>query len=113
MAALPKVISVTGLSTTAGFDVFLPDYMAATAAFNLGIGITSSGNTYSIEHTFDNLAPPSTLTTTGATWFAHSTLASQTGNAFGSYSFPVRGVRVNVTAGSSLATVVCTIISAG
>lgn len=111
MPALPKVISVTGLSSTTGFDVFLPDYMVTP--FALGLGITSSNNTYSVQHTFDNLAPPSTLASTNATWFDHSTLAAMSSNANGNYAFPVRGIRLNVTAGSSIATVILTIISAG
>lgn len=112
MPANPKVISVTGLSSSlSAWDVFVPDYFVTP--FNLGLGITSSGNTYNVEHTFDNLAPPSTLASTSATWFLHSTLAAQTANANGNYAFPVRGIRLNVTAGSSQATVVLTIISAG
>src|SRR5258708_5141687 len=113
MPSMPKVITATGLSSTTGFDVFVPDYMNATAPFNIGVGATSSGNTYTIEHTFTALGPGSTITTTGATWFSHSTLAAQTSNAFGSYTFPVRGIRVNVTAGTSTGTVICTLISAG
>lgn len=111
MAASPKVISVTGLSSTAGFDTFLPDYNVAP--FALGLGVTSSNNTYNVEHTFDNLASPSTLASTSATWFLHSTLAALSSNANGNYAFPVRGIRLNVTAGSSTAITVLTIISAG
>lgn len=112
MAASPKVITVTGLSSTAGFDVFLPDYQVTP--FNLGLGVVvSSVNTYNVEHTFDNLASPSTLASTSATWFLHSTLAGLNANANGNYAFPVRGIRLNVTAGTSTATVALTIISAG
>lgn len=112
MPALPKVMTTTGLSSTTGFDIFVPDYMVTP--FNLGLGIVvSSANTYTVEHTFDNLAPPSTLAATGAVWFPHSTLASLSSNAVGNYAFPVRGIRLNVTAGTSTATVALTIISAG
>lgn len=113
MAASPKVITVTGLSSTEGFDVFLPDW--AVSPFALGLGVTSSNNTYNVEHTFDNLAFPSTLTATSSliTWFLHSTIAGLSSNANGNYAFPVRGIRLNVTAGSTSATVVLTIISAG
>ena len=113
MPASPKVITVTGLSSTAGFDVFLPDYNVTP--FALGLGVVSSSNTYNVEHTFDNLAYPSTLTATSSliTWFLHSTLAGLSSNANGNYAFPVRGIRLNVTAGSSTNTVTLTIISAG
>lgn len=112
MPASPKVITVTGLSSTAGFDVFLPDYQVTP--FNLGLGVVvAASNVYNVEHTFDNLGAPSTLASTSATWFLHSTLAQLSSNANGNYAFPVRGIRLNVTAGTSTSTVTLTIISAG
>lgn len=112
MPAQPKVITTTGLSSTAGFDVFVPDYNVTP--FNLGLGVVvSSVNTYTVEHTFNILGPTSTLTTTGAVWFPHSTLAGLNVSAVGNYAFPVAAIRLNVTAGTSTSTVQLTIISAG
>lgn len=112
MPASPKVITTTGLSSTSGFDVFTPDYNVTP--FNLGLGVVvSSANTYTVEHTFDVLGATSTLSATGATWFAHSTLANLSSNAVGNYAFPVAAIRLNVTSGTSTSTVKLTIISAG
>jgi hypothetical protein len=113
MPSMPKVITVTGLSSTTGFDVFVPDYMNMTAPMNIGIGVVSTGNTYSIEQTFTNIGPGSTITATGAVWFASSFSSAQTGNVFGSFTLPVNGIRINVTAGTSTGTVVATLISGG
>ena len=111
MPSNPKVITVTGLSTTAGFDVFVTDQ--TVSPFNLGLGATSSGNTYTVEHTFNDLGPTSTRVATGATWFSHSTMAAQSTNSNGNYAFPVSAIRLNVTAGSSTGTTTLTILSAG
>lgn len=69
--------------------------------FNIGFGCVVSGSaTYTIQHTFD-----------GTTAFDHPTVAAQTANKDGNYAFPVRAIRVNVTAGTG--TVTLTAIQTG
>ena len=46
-----------------------------------------------------------------ATWFSHATVVAATANADGNYAFPVRGIRVNLTAGTG--SVVATLLQAG
>lgn len=48
--------------------------------------------TYKVQHTFDN--PRDTT----PTWFDHEFMVDKTINDDGNYVFPVRGIRVNVTA---------------
>jgi hypothetical protein len=76
--------------------------------FNVGLGVVVTGTvTYSIQHTFDDVFNP----TVTPTWFNHPSLASLTVNTDGNYAFPVRAIKVLVTAGSGTAT--ATIIQAG
>lgn len=102
----PIVLTQTGVGATgvATMDHYMP-------VFNVSIGAVVSGTaTYTVQHTFDDVFAlnfnPST-----ATWFSHETLVSQTTTQDGNYAFPVRGIRVNVTAGSG--TVTTTIIQSG
>lgn len=92
----PVVLTQTGAGQTAAVPMDREQ-----APFTVGIGCVTSGTvTYSIEHTFDDVQTP------GATinWFQHPVLNSQTGNANNSYSFPVRAIRANVSAGSGSVT---------
>lgn len=112
-AGLRWTNTVTGLSSTFGLTsslVFFPDVMLNP--FAIGIGCTSSGNTYSVEHSFDYTGS-STFISSNATWFQNSTLSGATANLSGNYAFPVSAIRLNVTAGSSIANVTFTAIQAG
>lgn len=63
--------------------------------FNVGFGVVISGGgsaTYTVQHTFDNLA-----TSAPVTWFDNSTVAGETTNMDGNYAFPVTAIRLNVT----------------
>jgi hypothetical protein len=106
--------TVTGLSSTFGLTsslVFFPDVMVTP--FNVGVGcVNSSAQTYNIEHTFD-FTGSSTFISSNATWFQNSGITAATSNANGNYAYPVSGIRLNVTAGSSTATVAFTAIQAG
>lgn len=67
--------------------------------FNVGFGVVISGGggaTYSVQHTFDDLALG-----TPTTWFDNSTVAAETTNMDGNYAFPVTAIRLNVTAYTS------------
>jgi len=114
----PAVLTVTGLSSTAGYPMWFPDY--DVRPFNIGIGtvVNSTGTqTYSVEHTFgyqgflssDFNGWQSSL----ATWYANTGIVSATSNANGNYAFPVSAIRLNVISGSSQGSVACTLIQAG
>jgi hypothetical protein len=108
------VLSLTGLSSTNGYPLWVPD--TAVRPFNIGFGVvlssTSVGQTYSIEHSMD-FTGSSAFLSSNATWFANSTAQGATSNLTGNYAFPVSAIRLNVTAGSSTATTTATLIQAG
>src|ERR1700747_410478 len=92
----PVVVSQTGTGTTAWIPMDREQ-----AHFTVGIGCVATGTvTYSVEHTFDDVQN-SAITPTA---FQNSALTAQTASAFGNYSFPVRAIRLNVTAGSGSVT---------
>lgn len=65
--------------------------------FSIGLGCVVSGGgtlTYKVQHTFDDIQD-STVT---PTWFDHETITGKTASDDGNYAFPVRAVRLNVTA---------------
>lgn len=83
--------------SAAGTSAWIPlDYKQNP--FNVGLGLVISGtNTTDVEHTFDDIYDSSVTPTA----FKHSTLVSKTANADGNYAFPIRAVRLNVTAYTS------------
>lgn len=56
-------------------------------AFNIGFGVSVTGATYTVQHTYD-----------GLTWFNHSTVAAETTAQEGTYTSPVSGIRLLWTA---------------
>ena len=93
----PQVISLTGTGQSAWIPL---DYKQSP--FNVGLGAVVNGTvTYDIEHTFDDVFN-SDVTPVA---FKHSTLVTKSANADGNYAFPIRAVRVNVTAGTGSVTV--------
>ena len=92
----PQVIKQTGTGSTAWIPL---DYKQSP--FNVGFGVVVTGTvTYDIEHTFEDVFD-SSITPTA---FQHSTVVGQSANANSNYAFPIRAVRVNVTAGTGSAT---------
>lgn len=87
----------TVTQSAAGTSAWIPlDYKQNP--FNVGLGLVISGtNTVDVEHTFDDVFD-STITPTA---FKHSTLTAKTTNSDGNYAFPIRAVRLNVTAYTS------------
>jgi hypothetical protein len=83
--------------SAAGTSAWIPlDYKQNP--FNVGLGLVISGtNTTDVEHTFDDIFDSSVTPTA----FKHSTLVGKTANADGNYAFPIRAVRLNVTAYTS------------
>jgi hypothetical protein len=75
-----------------------------SSPFNVGIGVIVTGtSTYTVEHTFDDVFSP-TFTPASANWLPNTGLTAQTASKDGNYAFPVRGVRLNVTAGTGSVT---------
>lgn len=92
----PVTVSKTGVGQTAVVPV---DYLQT--AFAIGFGVVVSGTvTYTVQHTFDNVLDP----TVTPTWFPHETLAGQTASQDGNYAFPIRGIRIDNTAGTGSTT---------
>jgi len=90
----PQVITQSSAGTTAWIPL---DYKQAP--FNVGLAVTLGGGTmtYSVEHTLDDIYD----TTITPTAFTHSSIAAQTAQLDGNYAFPIRAVRLNVTAWTS------------
>ena len=92
----PQVFTKTGTGTSAWIPL---DYKQAP--FNVSMGCVVSGTiTYDIEHTFDDVFD-SSITPTA---FQHSTVVGQSANANSNYAFPVRAVRITISAGTGSAT---------
>ena len=92
----PQVIQQTGTGSTAWIPL---DYKQSP--FNIGFGVVVSGTvTYTIEHTFDDVFD-SSITPTA---FQHSTVVGQSANANSNYAFPIRAVRITISAGTGSAT---------
>lgn len=91
---MPRPISVTVSSATQ--SAWLPVDNNQTP-FNVGMGVVLSGGatlTYTVEHTFDDIQNSSVTPTA----FSNEGLKNQSINNDGNYAFPVRAVRLNVTA---------------
>ena len=79
--------------------------------FNIGFGVAVTGTvTYTVQHTFDDVYSP-TFSPASATWYSHPVVVGQTTSQDGNYAFPVRGIRVNITAGTG--SVIATLLQAG
>jgi len=89
----PAVIAKTGVGSSGSYVT-----NTNTTPFNLGFGVVVTGTvTYTVQHTFDETNAPGGI----VTWFPHPTIASKSDNQDGNYAFPVRALRLNVTAYTS------------
>jgi hypothetical protein len=83
--------------------------------FNIGLGavVVSGAPTYTVQHTFDNVLPATgNFDASTVTWFDHASMAGVIAvNRDGNYAFPVRAIRIRVTAGTG--TVRLAVIQAG
>ena len=99
----PTTKTVTGVAASPWIP--LDTY---TNPFNVGFGVVVTGTaTYTVQHTFDDVQN-SAVTPTA---FDHPSVAAQTTNKDGNYAFPVRAIRLSVTA--STGSVTLTVIQAG
>lgn len=110
-AGLSFQTTTTGLSSTAGFQVYYPDVMRDPFAIGVGCIVNSSAVTYAVEHSFDDYMADGYVSS-AATWFQNSGITAQSTNANGNYAFPVRAIRLNVSAGSSTGTVTMILLQA-
>ncbi len=63
----------------------------------VGFGVVVTGTiTYDVQHTFD---PDPTAGS--AQWFTHLVATGKSANYSDSYAFPITGIRINVTAGTT------------
>lgn len=90
----PQEITQTGTGATAWIPV---NYRQSP--FNIGFGavIVSGTATYSVQHTFDDVFDSSVTPVA----FDNTNATAQTTSKDSNYSFPVRAIRLNVTAGTA------------
>jgi hypothetical protein len=92
----PVTVSRTGVGVS---SVVAVDYMQNSPA--VGIAAVVSGTvTYDIQHTYSDVLD-STVT---PVWFIAPELAAKTVSADGVYVGPIRGLRINVSAGTGSVT---------
>ncbi len=104
-------ITITGISSTAGYmSPYVPD--TAVRPFNIGVGVVSTGQVYTVEHTFDYTGS-SAFISSNATWFPNNALTAKSCNLDSNYAYPVSAIRIQSSAGSSVAAVTLTLIQAG
>lgn len=81
--------------------------------FNLSLAVViATTATAKVQYTLDDPASASDSSGTGLTWFDHATLTAITASAVGNIAFPVRAVRLNVTAWTA-GNVTMTVLQAG
>jgi len=95
--ANPSVVTQTGTGTSAWIPVD-----NTQNAFAIGFGCVVSGTvTYDVQHTFDDIYDADVTPVA----FTHSVVTGKTANQDGNYAFPIRAIRLNVTAGTGSVTI--------
>ena len=85
--------------TCVGTRIVPVDYLQNR--FLVGVGVVVSGTvTYSVQHSYDDVLNPAVT----PVWFTATDFSGKTANFDGSYVSPIRGLRLNVTAGTGTAT---------
>ena len=98
--------TVTANGGTAVYGAWMPVDIKASQ-FQIGFGVTVTGTiTYTVQHTYDD---PQTVASPVA--WPHATAAAKSTAFEGSYSAPVRAVRLSTSAGTGTASI--TMIQAG
>lgn len=102
----PTSVTVSSVATSA---IVPMNWKAVAFKVSIAVVVAAGSNlTYKVQHTFDDVFD-STVT---PTWFDHATLTGKTVDADGSYTAPVTGIRLNVTAHTT-GSATLTIISQG
>lgn len=102
----PVTYSITGTGVS---GVYPPDHYVSP--FNIALGVLVSGTvTYTVQYTFDDVFAANFNPST-ANWVDHPSLTAQSATKDSNIAYPVRGIRLNVTAGTG--TTRLTIIQAG
>ena len=102
----PVTYSITGTGVS---GVYAPDHYVSP--FNIALGVLVSGTvTYTVQYTFDDVFAKD-FTPSSANWVDHPSLTAQNATKDSNIAYPVRGIRLNVTAGTG--TTRLTIIQAG
>lgn len=99
-----STITLGHTSTNGGISGTIATNYNRGTVYNCGIGVVLSGTgTYSVQHTFDDIQIlPSEAT---PTYFTHDVMRNQTVSEDGNYAFPVRGIRLLVTAANAAITI--------
>jgi hypothetical protein len=95
------------VQASAGGSTVSPAYVVCsrTNPCNIGIGVVTSGATYSVQHTFaDPFAINLNASVSAVNWLNNDTLVSASVNDDTNYAFPPTAVRLRVNAGSGEAT---------
>lgn len=93
----PVTLTVTGVGTSAPVPM---DFRAQN--FNIGFGCEITGTaTYGVQHTFDDIYNPAIT----PVWFNHAFVNGVTTNMDGNYAFPIRAMRLNVSASTGSVTI--------
>ena len=85
-------ITQTGVGSSAVCPV---DFRAQVFAIGIGCVITGTV-TYSVQHTFDDIYDPTII----PTWFTNAYAVNQSANIDTNYAFPIKALRVTVSAGT-------------
>lgn len=104
-----KPVSVTLSNVVASSSPIPLDINAPV--FTVGIGVSVTGTiSYTVEHSYDD-PQAAGYTAAGATWFPHPTIVTKAVKFDGSYTSPVRAVRLTQVSGTGSATM--TVIQQG
>ena len=86
--------SAGGNSTS---TIFVPDIHLNP--FNVGFGaVVETTAHFTVQHTFDDII---NITADQAVWFPHEFVVQASASIDGNYAFPVRGIRVMVSAANT------------
>lgn len=103
----PVVLTVSGVGSS---SVCPPDNYVTP--FNIALGVNVSGTaTYTVQYTFDDVFARAYNPSTG-NWTNHPTLAGQTATKDSNIAYPVTGIRLITTVGTT-GSATLTIIQAG
>lgn len=93
----PITLTVSGVAVSPTVPM---DFRAQN--FNVGFGCEITGTaTYTVQHTFDDVFNPAIT----PVWFNHAFVNGATTNQDGNYAFPIRAMRLNVTASTGSVTI--------